>query len=427
MKDKVKQLFCIAMVMILMTSMFLPTEKAYAAAESRAGSSAKIQTPVLTNLFEENDLIGVSWNPVKDVAGYVVYRKIDSSSWKKVTTITSNSTYVYFDKDVKVGYTYSYTVKAYKKINGKNVYSSYDKKGKSGKLSTRVSGFVPKKGTATINWVKTTGASGYYIYRAANKNGKYEKIKAIADGDTLSYTNTGLKNGTYYYKVTPYGLINGKKILGSSSEPKEIKISNSSIFSLHGIENIDCWICESVSCSHSVVLPEIGMDAEILTNSNPSVADVSGIAWLLNVSPKRTGSTSVTFKYGGKTWKSKINVYKWENPCKTFKLEGKDYSGIFKNKNVYNQYRKKNIKTKIQIVPKSGWKLSKIEKLHDGVSTTVKNNSTIELSLAMTGSAVDAYFKNLATGVEEKLTLGFGYGEGEFFGMTGIHTETRIK
>lgn len=436
MKKKLKHLICIAMTMMLVTSTILiPTEKAHATVPdrdfqtegvSRAGSSVKTESPVVT-LYPLNDSISVAFTKVTDAAGYIVYRKINSGSWKRVQTITQNPFLLYRDNDVKAGYTYTYTVRAYKKINGKNVYSTYDRKGKSGKLTTWVKGFVPKKGVAAINWGKTKGASGYYIYRAVGKNGKYSRIKTITNGNTLSYTNTGLKNGTYYYKVTPYGKINGKKIIGSGSEAKEIKIRNASVFNLRGIENIDCWICDSGSSIHSVYLPDIGMDAEILDNSNPSVAEVMGGGCLLSVTTKRIGSTSITFRYGGKTWKSKINVRKWENPCRTFKLEEKDYSGVFKNLNIYNQYRKKGITTKVQIIPKEGWKLNKIEKLHEGISTAVKNNSNVELSLEGTGSAIVAYFINLTTGAEQKLEMGFGYGEGEYIIVPGVHTETVIK
>ena len=129
---------------------------------------------------------------------------------------------VYKDKDTKAGYKYSYTVKAYKLIDGKKVYSGYDKIGLSGKLNTTVSLKI-KNNTVSVSWKKTNGASGYYIYRATSKKGKYSKIKIITSGKTLKYTDKKVKKGkTYYYKVVPFRKISGKAVKGASSAVKSI-------------------------------------------------------------------------------------------------------------------------------------------------------------------------------------------------------------
>ena len=59
--------------------------------------------------------------------------------------------------------------------------------------------------TATITWKKVKNATGYKIYRSTSKNGKYKRIKTITNGNTLKFTNKGLKGGrSYYYKVRAY-------------------------------------------------------------------------------------------------------------------------------------------------------------------------------------------------------------------------------
>ena len=50
-----------------------------------------------------------------------------------------------------------------------------------------------KSHKAVINWKKTTGAVGYYIYRSTSANGKFSKIKAVARGNTLKYTDKSVK------------------------------------------------------------------------------------------------------------------------------------------------------------------------------------------------------------------------------------------
>ncbi len=69
-----------------------------------------------------------------------------------------------------------------------------------------------------ITWDKVSGASGYRVYRATSKDGKYSLIKTVTSGDTLSYTNTGLATGkNYYYKVRPYRSVDVGKVYGSYS------------------------------------------------------------------------------------------------------------------------------------------------------------------------------------------------------------------
>ena len=179
----------------------------------------KPEMPELETVIPEYNVITFKWNAVSDVDGYQIYRKVDSGKWKLVKRTTGLA---YKDKDTKAGYKYSYTVKAYKLIDGKKVYSGYDKKGLSGKLNTTVS-LKTKNNTVSVSWKKTNGTSGYYIYRATSKKGKYSKIKTITSGKTLKYMDKKVKNGkTYYYKVIPFRKISGKAVKGASSAVKSI-------------------------------------------------------------------------------------------------------------------------------------------------------------------------------------------------------------
>ena len=175
--------------------------------------------PKLKSVISTYNAITFKWNTVSDADGYRVYRKVNSGKWKSVKTTKET---VYKDKDTKAGYKYFYTVKAYKIIDGKKVYSGYNKKGLSGKLNTTVS-LKTKNNTVSVSWKKTNGASGYYVYRTTSKNGKYSKIKTITSGKTLKYTDKKVKLGkTYYYKVIPFRKISGKSVKSASSEIKSI-------------------------------------------------------------------------------------------------------------------------------------------------------------------------------------------------------------
>lgn len=70
----------------------------------------------------------------------------------------------------------------------------------------------------TIKWNKVKKAKGYEIYRSAEDDGYYEKIKTIKKGSTTSWTNSGLtKNQWYYYKVKAYKKSHSKIVRSSFS------------------------------------------------------------------------------------------------------------------------------------------------------------------------------------------------------------------
>ena len=86
---------------------------------------------------------------------------------------------------------------------------------------------VKKSGTFNVqlNWSNTSGVSGYYVYRASSKNGKYSKIATITSAKTVKYTDKKAASGkTWYYKVIPYAKINGKAVAGSSSKILSIRL-----------------------------------------------------------------------------------------------------------------------------------------------------------------------------------------------------------
>lgn len=115
-------------------------------------------------------------------------------------------------------------------VKGKGNYTGSKKEGEASKTVSAKP--VPAKAalssvknsaskTATVKWEKVSGASGYEIYRATSKNGKYQKVTTVKKGGTTSYKNTKLKKGkTYYYKVRAYRTVNGKKVYGAYSEVK---------------------------------------------------------------------------------------------------------------------------------------------------------------------------------------------------------------
>ena len=260
-------------------------------------TSSPIHKPVTPNLkivIPTYNVITFKWSAVSNADGYQVYRKVNSGKWKSVKTTTG---LVYKDRDTKAGYKYSYTVKAYKLIDGKKVYSGYDKKGLSGKLNTTVS-LKAKNNTVSVSWKKTNGASGYYIYRATSKKGKYSKIKTIISGKTLKYTDKKVKKGkTYYYKVVPFRKISGKAVKGASSAVKSIAFkkkdakpteSQSSAWKYpeaaqklidHLIKNGQEWTDSSNGTNYMIISPKVG-NGSVTLQYQKARGDQKSMLWM---------------------------------------------------------------------------------------------------------------------------------------------------
>lgn len=81
------------------------------------------------------------------------------------------------------------------------------------------------KKTATVTWKKVKGATGYVVYRATKKNGKYKAVKTITKASTTKFKNTKLKKKkTYYYKVRAVKKAGKKVTYSSYSKTVSVKI-----------------------------------------------------------------------------------------------------------------------------------------------------------------------------------------------------------
>lgn len=92
----------------------------------------------------------------------------------------------------------------------------------------KVSGLkLKKKNTSAvkISWKRDKKASGYQVLMKTGKKGKYKLIKTVKKNKIVTYTKKKLKKGkTYYIKVRAYKVIDGKKVYGTYSKVKKIKM-----------------------------------------------------------------------------------------------------------------------------------------------------------------------------------------------------------
>nr|MBQ8252065.1 Ig-like domain-containing protein [Lachnospiraceae bacterium] len=163
----------------------------------------------------------LKWKKADGATGYEIYRATsENGKYKKAKTITKASTVKATLKAYTGSKAYYYKVRAYKTISGKKVYGAFSSvktcapNAPSGAKAKAQSGRKIK-----VTWKKTANASGYEIYRATKKSGKYKKIATIKKAKTVSFVNKSLKKKkTYYYKIRAYRMVDGKKIYGSYSK-----------------------------------------------------------------------------------------------------------------------------------------------------------------------------------------------------------------
>lgn len=82
-----------------------------------------------------------------------------------------------------------------------------------------------KKLKAVVSWKKVSKASGYEVYRANKKKGKFKKIATIKKGSIVKYTNKKLKKKkSYFFKIRAYRVSGKKKVYGKYSSTVKVTI-----------------------------------------------------------------------------------------------------------------------------------------------------------------------------------------------------------
>ena len=165
--------------------------------------------------------IKAAWKAVSGATGYKVYLYNGSKLVKAV--LTKNTSYTF--TSLSAGTTYKVYVKAYKTVNGKNFWSASKSLSTSTRPGTPTLSAAAGTKKATLKWSKQTGATGYVVYMATSKTGKYSRIAVLKGNSAVSYTKTGLTRGrTYYFKVAAYKTVGSSNLYGSFSSVKAVKV-----------------------------------------------------------------------------------------------------------------------------------------------------------------------------------------------------------
>lgn len=169
--------------------------------------------------------LSVSWDPAAGANKYEVYRATKAGGpYSKVAATAACS---YLDAGRTTGVRYYYKIKGiYARGSVTSATDLSQAKWNNTILQKTKVKVTQKKGRkALVQWKKVPGATGYEVYRAAKKTGKYKRIVTIKKGTILKYTNKKLKKGKkYYYKVKAVRRANGKTARSAFSNISYCKV-----------------------------------------------------------------------------------------------------------------------------------------------------------------------------------------------------------
>lgn len=166
-------------------------------------STVSVKTPKNFRIKRKSDTsLKLKWKKVDEADGYIIYRyNKKEKKYVRIKNIKSPDTTKWVNKNLKTNKTYKYKISAYKKVNGKKIYSkkSYWIKAKPYKRNAKSinAGRISVKGKVTLGLTMSVKMEPYVI---ASKYGTNKKKKSFSQKVRWSSSNkkiaTVSKDGT---------------------------------------------------------------------------------------------------------------------------------------------------------------------------------------------------------------------------------------
>ena len=283
----------------------------------------------------------ITWEKVKGADGYYLYRSTQAAGgFSKIATSTKGSTVTYTDKKLSCGKTYYYKVRAYDVVKGKKVYTEYSPvvSQYTRPHTVKVTTITHAHKKAVLHWSKTSGASGYEIYKKSSSDKAFQPAKVISSAKTLKWTDTKVKeNLGYEYKVRAYKTVGSKKIYGAFSKVQKKKTVSSIVDTLKkykgrkyrwGGKSLSGWDCSGFV--QWVYKNEFGVNLEKSSYSQSR----SGVAVNKNKRASWKKGDILIFASGGRV--SHVGIYLGNN--KMIHALNTKYGTIIQNVDYYERW-----------------------------------------------------------------------------------------
>lgn len=160
---------------------------------SSVNATTRTATPTLTLTVYSSSRINLTWSNVLGETGYRIERSLDGSTWSTLATTAANVAY-YYNLGLSANTAYSYRVVA---LNAGGDSGAGSNSGTT--LMNAPTGLaVTANSTSSIalNWVDSSGETGYRIERSLDQRTWVTVTTAAADA--TSWTDSNLAGGTAY-------------------------------------------------------------------------------------------------------------------------------------------------------------------------------------------------------------------------------------
>lgn len=160
------------------------------------GENVTLSTPTISKIVAIVSGTHIYWNKISDADSYTIYRaNAQNGTYTKIASTTATH---YIDTGVTSGNNYFYKVCA---NAGENKSKDSAEKGIAFVGTPDFTLRVNRSTGIGLGWNKISGATGYAVYRKSyNGNDSWVRVATITSGNTVSWTDTGVKskNGSIY-------------------------------------------------------------------------------------------------------------------------------------------------------------------------------------------------------------------------------------
>lgn len=164
-----------------------------------------IELQIKGELDDNNKVLGMK------PTGYEIYRKSKDESYKKIATVKSNKDFVkYKDTTVQTGETYTYKARAFRKLNGKVLYSNFTED-----LAITAAN---KTGEYTVKDVFMTDQANEFVVALTSAAGNAEMVIGEADCELSSKVQEDMD-----LKLTAYSTDNTNWVACDKTQPLKMQ------------------------------------------------------------------------------------------------------------------------------------------------------------------------------------------------------------
>lgn len=266
----------------------------------------------LTAVAVNSNAIALEWNYQENVDGYRLYiRDTKNSKWTPIANLSGAHNNTYKHSGLKPNTTYTYCVRACYKSKGELVLAPISDSlitytGPKAVSGLNVTGCSDS--SITLSWSKSSGASGYELYRYDSKKGGYVLVSRVENGTT--YTVSGLKAVTaYQFYIKSYAEHNGTRYYGTGvtyyASTSPAKVATVLTYTI-GNKTMLKWTTVSYADGYSIYRYDKNK------KTYTWLADVSGINNRYYLTDTVSSSYSyhvLSYKtYNGRKYKSKVSA-----------------------------------------------------------------------------------------------------------------------